>query len=105
MIISKEAKEMKKFKAMVVVVAMFLSASILMGCDTKTKQENTTLKTQVEQLIKDKADLQKTIDDLTNQVNTLKTENDQLKNQLAGGATPAPGAEATPTPAPEGMPQ
>lgn len=91
---------MKKLTAMIVVVTMLLSASILTGCDTKTKQENATLKTQVEQLTKDKADLQKTVDDLTNQVNTLKTENDQLKSQLTGTATPAPGAVATPTPAP-----
>jgi regulator of replication initiation timing len=82
-----------------------LSASILVGCDTKTKEENATLKTQVGQFTKDKADLQKTVDDLTNQVNTLKAENDQLKSQLAGGATPTPGAEATPTPEGMGMPQ
>jgi peptidoglycan hydrolase CwlO-like protein len=94
---------MKKFTAMSVVVAIFLSASILMGCDTKTKQENATLKAQVEQLTKDKADLQKTIDDLTNQINTLKAENEQLKSQIAGAATPAPGVESTPTPTPEGM--
>lgn len=93
---------MKKFTAMVIIVAMFLSASILTGCDTKTKQENVTLKTQVEQLTKDKADLQTKVDDLTNQVNTLKTENDQLKTQLAGAATPAPGA-ATPAPTPGQM--
>lgn len=94
---------MKKFTAMSVVVAIFLPVSILMGCDTKTKQENATLKAQVEQLTKDKADLQKTIDDLTNQINTLKAENEQLKSQIAGAATPAPGAESTPTPTPDGM--
>ena len=87
---------MKKFTAMVVVFAMFVSVSILTGCDTKLKEQYQQVKAQIEQLAKDKADLQKTIEDLTNQVNTLKTENDQLKSQLAGGATPVPGAEATP---------
>ena len=104
---------MKRFTVKLVVIAVFLSAPILLGCDTKTKQENATLKAQVEQLTKDKADLQKRVDELTNESNTLKTENDQLKKQIAGAtpapggmmATPAPGGGAIVTPAPQQMPQ
>lgn len=102
---------MKRFTVMLAVIAMFLSVSILSGCDTKTKQENATLKAQVEQLTKDKADLQKRVDELTNESNTLKTENEQLKRQIGGatpapgGTTPAPGGGAIVTPAPEQMPQ
>jgi outer membrane murein-binding lipoprotein Lpp len=92
---------MKRFTGTLIVIVMFLSVPILSGCDTKTKQENATLKAQVEQLTKDKADLQKRVDELTNESNTLKTENDQLKKQVAG-ATPAPGG-AMMTPAPGGM--
>ncbi len=90
---------MRKAAVMFVALAMFLSVSLLAGCEGgRIKAEYEKLKAGAEQLTKDKADLESKIQELTNQVNTLTTENEQLKSQLAALAQPSPAPEATPQP-------
>ena len=90
---------MRKAAVMFVALAMFLSVSLLAGCEGgRIKAEYEKLKAEAEQLTKDKADLESKIQELTNQVNTLTTENDQLKSQLAALAQPSPAPEVTPQP-------
>ncbi len=94
---------MRRATAMFVALVMFLSVSMMAGCEGgRIKAEYEKLKADAEQLTKDKADLEKQIEELTNEVNTLKTENEQLKSQLAAATQPSPAPEGTPQT--EGMP-
>ncbi len=87
---------MKRATAMFVALVMFLSVSMMAGCEGgRIKAEYEKLKAEAEQLMKDKSDLEKQIEDLTNQVNTLRTENEQLKSQLLA-MQPSPAPEDSP---------
>jgi outer membrane murein-binding lipoprotein Lpp len=99
---------MKRFTGLFTILFLFLSVSLMAGCEGRVKKEEyDAIKAQVEQLTKDKSDLEKKVGELTNQINTLTAENEQLKSQLAALAqpTPAPGEETQATPAPEGETQ
>ncbi|HWP90639.1 MAG TPA: hypothetical protein VNN20_00360 [Thermodesulfobacteriota bacterium] len=99
---------MKRFTGLFTILLLFLSVSLMAGCEGRVKKEEyDAVKAQVEQLTKDKSDLEKKVGELTNQINTLTAENEQLKNQLAAVTqpTPAPGEETQATPAPEGETQ
>lgn len=88
---------MKRATAMFVALVMFLSVSMMAGCEGgRIKAEYEKLKTEAEQLMKDKSDLEKQIEDLTNQLNTLRTENEQLKSQLSAAMQPSPAPEGSP---------
>ena len=87
---------MKRFTGLLMIFLLFLSVSLMAGCEGRVKKEEyDAIKAQVEQLTKDKADLERKVGELTNQINTLTAENEQLKSQLAALAqpTPAPGEE------------
>jgi regulator of replication initiation timing len=64
------------------VMALALGVA-LAGCeDTKARQENEQLKTQVAQLTKENGDLQKNVDGLTKDNAALAQENQELKAKL-----------------------
>ncbi len=95
---------MKRFTGLFTILLLFLSVSLMAGCEGRVKKEEyDAIKARVEQLTKDKSDLEKKVGELTNQINTLTAENEQLKSQLAALAqpTPAPGEE---TPSPDATP-
>jgi cell division protein FtsB len=97
---------MRKFTEVVMASILFFSLSLIIGCEgTVKKEEYEKVKAQAEQLMKDKADLEKRVEELTTEVNNLKTENEQLKSQIAAQATPTPPGETTPTPEGETQPQ
>ena len=88
---------MRRATAMFVALVMFLSVSIMTGCEGgKIKAEYEKLKAEAEQLTKDKANLESQVQELTNEASTCKTEIEQLKSQLAALIQPSPAPEATP---------
>lgn len=88
---------MRRATAMFVALVMFLSVSIMAGCEGgKIKAEYEKIKAETEQLTKDKANLESQVQELTNEASTCKTEIEQLKSQLAALIQPSPAPEATP---------
>lgn len=88
---------MRRATAMFVALVMFLSVSIMAGCEGgKIKAEYEKLKAEAELLTKDKANLESQVQELTNEASTCKTEIEQLKSQLAALIQPSPAPEATP---------
>ena len=67
------------------IVSLLLTLTLVMpliGCeDTKARQENEQLKAQVAGLVKESADLNSHMDELTKENAALKQENEQLKRK------------------------
>jgi regulator of replication initiation timing len=71
------------------VLAVTLGLTLTACEDTKARQENEQLKTQLSQLEKDNGDLQNHVDALTQENADLKQENEKLKAKKVKKKKPA----------------
>jgi regulator of replication initiation timing len=81
---------------------VFLAALVLslIGCeDTKARQENDELKARVAELVKETGNLGNRIDELTQENETLKQENAQLKKKVKTKKTTKSKHHRSPSPA------